>query len=741
MIHHLYHLRYYLLLLTLVCCVWLWPGIRSAVQVDNSLTVWFQQDDPALVRYQQFQERFGNDEVVIATVTAPESLLTPAHLHTLIRLTSALETLPDVDQVIGPGNMQIPVKGALGIDSEPLLTDTTSAATLTARLRYRPTLRQQLFNEDYTTARLLIVLKKIPDFDTRRGRILTGIQQTARRYIGSEQWHVGGIGIIYTGLNTLSQQDFGFFLGVGYLFMLALFRWIYKRPVLILYAVGIITCSTYLTLGLYGTLGYRLNLMTVLLPIIIVLPGVMDAIHVINERNQLATPRQTAKESALAALTHVFRPCLFTVCTTATGFLTLLTSPMAILQTFGVFAALGIVLCFVFTYLLGVILLPLSPPAREHTVVTGQLLSRLLFFVSTHKNAFLSLSAVLILVFGAGISRLRIDTYTLGYFPANHPVVTDHVAMQKNWGPYIPLELLVEPKAGYTLQSTQLVNAARIFADSAARIPGVGQIFGFFSLYQSGFEGLYGQKGVRYLRSQSAVNEVHRRLRLQYPALARTFIHDSTQTGRITVSGAMMSARMLTGKMDTLMQLANRTIGPYATVNASGYQPMYAGIVQYVTSSQANSLLLSFVTIFVLVWLFIRDFRLAALTVIPNLFPVLVMMGLMGWTGITLDTATASIGAIVLSFCVDDSIHFIYTYKTCRQQNNCPERARMTTITHIGPAIVQTAAVLFAGFALMMFGSLKTVQYWGILTTVAIIGALYGELIIFPLILERFDRR
>ena len=738
MIHHLYRLRYPLLILTLVSCAWLWPGIRSAVEVDNSLTVWFRQDDPALIRYRQFQERFGNDEVVIAMVSAPESLLTPAHLQTLIRLTSALDALPDVEQVIGPGNMQIPVKGLQG--TEPLLTGTTSPAALTATLFQRPTLRQQLFNAEYTTARLLIVLKKIPDFDRQRSRILDSIRQTASRNISGEQLHLGGIGIIYTGLNKLSQQDFGFFLGVGYLLMLVLFRWIYKRPVLILYAAGIILLSTYLTLGLYGTLGYRLNLMTVLLPIIIVLPGIMDAIHVINERNQLATTRQTARESALAALSHVFRPCLFTMCTTATGFLTLLTSPMAILQTFGAFAALGIALCFVFTYLLGVIILPLSPPAREHTVVTGRLLSRFLLFVGIRKKAFRILSVILIILSGAGISRLHIDTYTLGYFPETDTVVTDHLAMQKNWGPYIPLELLVEPKAGYTLWDKRLISAARTFAVSAELIPGVGQVFGFFSLYQSGFEGLYGEKGVRYLRSQSAINASHRQLTSRYPALAQTFIHEATQTGRITVSGAMMSARTLTGKTDTLMQLARRTMGTYATVNEAGYQPMYAGIVQYVTSSQVNSLLLSFVTIFALVWLFIRDFRLAALTVIPNLFPVLIMMGLMGWAGINLDTATASIGAIVLSFCVDDSIHFIYTYQSFRQ-GNAPERARMETITHIGPAIVQTALVLFAGFALMMFGSLKTVQYWGILTAVAITGALYGELVIFPLILERFDRR
>jgi predicted RND superfamily exporter protein len=203
----------------------------------------------------------------------------------------------------------------------------------------------------------------------------------------------------------------------------------------------------------------------------------------------------------------------------------------------------------------------------------------------------------------------------------------------------------------------------------------------------------------------------------------------------------MLPARQLTAKMDTVMQISEVTLGRVAKVQPSGYQPLYANIVGYVTESQVSSLLLSFGCIFGLVWLFIRNLRLAALAVIPNLFPVLVMMGRMGWLGIALDTATASIAAVVLSFCVDDTIHFIYHYAQNRKAGQSPAEARLSTITHAGPAILLTSVVLFFGYVFMLFGSLKTVQYWGLLTAIAIAAALYGELIVFPLVLERFDRK
>ena len=735
-----YKIRYYLLLLTFVAGVYLWPGAQSALVVDNSLTTWFLEDDPALTAYHNFQERFGNDEVVIVMVKDGRTLLTPAYFRAFIDLTNALETIPEVERVIGPGNTSIPTRELFEITLAPLLTVDTNPGDVRNVLAGQPTLREQLFSRDYKTARFLIVLRALPDFDRRRGKILDRIRATAGRQLPNKSVFFGGVGIIYAGLNALSQRDFGFFLGVGYLIMFGLFWLIYRKPLLLIYTIGLVVLSTYFTLGLYGAFGFRLNLMTVLLPIIIVLLGIMDAIHVINERNQLRETGMSAKDSALEALQKVFYPCLFTTFTTAAGFLALETSPMAILKNFGLFAAIGILLCLFFTCLLGVLILPLTQTSREVTILTGRQLARFLGLVLAKKGLFGGLSLLLILFFAVGITRLRTDTYTLGYFPNDHPVVQDHQSLEAAWGPYMPLELLIEPKADQPLYSVEVVRAALTFADSVKTLPGIGRLFGFYSLYQGGLEAQYKDKSGRLLRSRSALKQAHQRLQKYYPELARNYIHEPSQTGRITISGAMLSAKELQAKMDTLMRISDATLGLVATVKPAGYQPMYANIVNYVTRSQVNSLLMSFGLVFLLVWVFIRNLKLAALTVVPNLFPVLVMMGVMGWLGIYLDTATASIGAIVLSFCVDDSVHFIYNYRQNRTAGQGPAEARSATITHVGPAIVLTGIILFSGYVLMIFGSLKTVQLWGLLTAVSIVGALYGELVIFPLVLERFDR-
>src|SRR5690606_4932207 len=145
----------------------------------------------------------------------------------------------------------------------------------------------------------------------------------------------------------------------------------------------------------------------------------------------------------------VFRPCLFTTLTTMAGFLALLSSPMAILRDFGIFAALGILLCLLLTYLLGAILLPHCHPASRVSGFTLIKLQELLVLVQQKKELFAVFSILLIGLSVLGLFRLKADTYTLGYFPADHRVVTDHEAMERSWGPYMPLELMVTPKAGF----------------------------------------------------------------------------------------------------------------------------------------------------------------------------------------------------------------------------------------------------------------------------------------------------
>lgn len=741
MINTLYWLRFLLLLATVILCWFLWPFVRSAIKADNSLAIWFLKDDPALKEYRQFHEKFGNDEVVILIVHDDKTLLTTKYFTSFISVTKALEAIPEVQLVIGAGNTTLVSKEIFGIFSKPLLTASSDIKDVRSSLEAMPALKEQLFNNNYTAARFLISFKENKNFDNRRSDILKRVKQTVHKYLPQDQIYFGGVGIVYEELNALSNADFSFFLGIGYLTMFVILLLIYRKVLILLYAISTIAVSTYITLGMYGLCGLQLNLMTVLIPPILIVLGIMDIMHILNECSRLSTQNSSRRDNALSALKNVLRPCLFTTFTTMAGFLSLLISPMAILRQFGLFAAIGIFLCLLFTYVAGVIFLPLSSPSQSITFSARKIVNSILEAVLHNQKRYALLSAFIIIISIAGLFLLKSDTYTFGYFPKDNQVVKDHKKIEQLWGPYMPLELTVTPAKGKNLYDTAIIKSAATFDDSVKKIIGAGRIFGFHSFYQAALTAQYGEKSSRMYRSRSALSNIHNQLPVYYPKLYTGFVHEVSQTGRITLMGNMLSAKELSRKMDTLLRISKQIFGVSAKVSPSGYLPMYGNIVGYVTSSQVNSLLASGIIIFVLVFLFIRHLKLALLATIANVIPVIIMLGIMGWASIYLDTASACIAAIVLSICIDDTIHFIYHYKKLRNEGLAQDEAQRRTMDHIGSSILLASLVLIAGYALMIFGSLKTVQLFGLLTVIALIASLYAELIIFPLVLEKFDRK
>lgn len=728
--------RYLILLLLLVFCYFLWPGVEKASKVDNSLNIWFLEDDPALVEYQKYTERFGNDESIVLLIKDPAGVLTSEYFRSFTNLTDSLEAIPEVEGVLGPGNIQVPTNNLLGPGGRSLIRKDSEVKDVLQDLEEHTYIRDEFFTEDMKAARFVIVFKPLPDFDVHRDRLIQEVRKTVAAEFPGGNVFLGGVGVIFSGLNSLSQEDFTFFLGIGYLLMFILILLLFRSFYVLAYTFLTIAFSTYICIGIYGMMGHQLNLMTTLIPTVLILLGILDIIHILNEHRSTENSRETP--DVIRSLRKVFRPCLYTSLTTMAGFLSLLSSPMAILKNFGIFTALGIFLCLVFSFFLGFIFLPLIS-RKEQLVFPKSWLTSLHDHILKKKITYSVLGGILILASALGIFKLNNDTYTLGYFPQNHEVVQDHLEIEETWGPYMPFELMITPSNGYTLHSPEVVQAGLHFSDSILTIPGIGSSFGFPQLYYAGLKNRYKENAAQMLPRKSGLSQVDKFLQTGYPQLSGYYIDRNTGTGKITVFGEMSSAVELTAKKDALLYAGKEVFGEVAELTPAGYLPMYSQIVHYAAQSQVYSLLLAFVLVFLLVWLFLKSFKLALLSIFPNLFPVLLILAVMGWFKIDLDIATASISAIVLSFCIDDTLHFMYHYKKHRDLGESPTQSRLLTLSRVGTAIILTSLILLAGFLLMLFASLKTVYLFGLLTSIAIVGAFFSHLILLPLLLERFD--
>jgi predicted RND superfamily exporter protein len=735
MLKKLYPSRYFILVFILILAALNVSNIQKAIVVDNSLEVWFLQDDPSVVDYNQFKQKFGNDEIIMLMLKDKQSMLNKEQSSKLQKLSKALRSIQEVKAVFSAADQEIIEIGLFGPQKKKLV-ETYKEEGIRTYFNNNTSLKDQYYSKDELSTRLIIVLKNIPNFDAERGRIIKTIKQEADNIMGEHSTFWGGIGIIYEGLNALSAQDFGRFLGLGYLAMFIIILLLYRSIWVVLHALLTVSLSTYFCLALYGAMGYQLNIMTSLLPTIFVLLGVMDTLHIYNERNNLIRAGNTKTESAFSAMAKEIRPCLFTSLTTMAGFLALLSSPMSILKSFGFFAAFGIALCFVFTYLLGLFFLP---KANAHSPSELRIVSALLKIENLVIRKKEVVIGMYVLLFGLciiGINRIETDTETMSYFPREHEVIRDHYSIENSFGAYMPLELSIESKNG-ELFSSSTIQKCNEFSDYLITNKIAEKANGYYTFLQETNRFLPSN-----LKDDTTLNYSKSAYYFKWinPTLYQYYVHDSSHTARITLFGKIPSASELTKKSEAALSIADSIFGKNYIIKAGGYQPMYSKIANYTVQSQVYSIIIAFVAIFILIWLFIRDFKLALVAIITNSFPIACIFGTMGLLNYQLDLATASIAAICLSFCVDDTIHYIFHYKRIRSTEGLHD-IRNKTLKHVGAAIVMTSIVLFAGYILLLFGSLKTVYYFGLLTSIAIATALLAQLTLQSVLLYYMDKK
>ncbi|MGL1885150.1 MAG: MMPL family transporter, partial [Reichenbachiella sp.] len=658
MINLLYSYRKFSLIFVLVLAAALTPWVQKGVRLDNSLKIWFLEDDPALEDYYQFQEAFGNDELVILMIKDSMLWQDESQLLALKKLSRDLEALPDVASVFGAGNARILNHHLLFATPHPLIATPYDKEQYERDLEKMPFLKQQLYSSNQQLTRLIIQLNNSVDFDDRRVAILGELRTTVKNHFEEKRQYWGGIGIIYEGLNALSQQDFGKFLMGGYILMFLLIGLLFRNFKIVGFAMSTIFLAIWYTLGIYGALDLKLNLMTIMMPLIIVLLGVLDVVHITYTWTGL---KETKDRVARLQKTwdKTWKPCLFTSLTTMVGFAALLSTPMPILRWFGLFSAIGIALSLFFSWLLAPLFLPNNASLQQ----VEFLLNRTDWEGRFSKNkGWLMLSLLLILVSMGGLFLIKTNTYTYGYFPNNHEVVKDHEYMNIHWGNYLPLEIMVNYSPDTKLNDPKFIHLLAQLDSALLSVDGIDNVLGYHDFILSSLSSnTDGSNSVMLNRDE--VKASYRAIKQYYPQLYNNYISKKDRVIRLTIFGAMVNSEELRTHIEVVTKMSNDLLNPIAYGTIAGYQPMYANIVDYVAQSQVISLLIALVGIFLLLWIFLTDWQLSAVALISNLFPLLVMFGFMGWMGIALDSATASVAAIALSFCIDDSMHFAYQYK------------------------------------------------------------------------------
>ncbi len=689
-----------------------WQAAR--IGVDNSLEIWFVENEPALVNYRRFQNVFGNDEAVVIAFHEPDGILTTRGLSLLERATSALRTVEgvaSVDSILDNPGMSV------------------SDETARARIVSDPLLVDRLVSRDGASALLVVRMVAFEDMDRERDIILKRIDEALAPL--RTPYYKAGFGVLYAALNKLAMIDgFGLFCTASAL-IFALLILLYRRFFPALVTLVISAAAAAWTMGIYGASGRSLNMVTSVMPTLVLVVTTAGCVHVLLHVASMRAPAER-KARVIDGIGFMLRPCLVNTLTTAAGLLSLGLSPLPVVRDLGVFAATGLLGALALTLIGCVFALAwktAEPAPIEVSPLRRVAVSLADFSVRNSKCVLASGTVVLVFLITAA-TRVEVDTYTIDFLFRDHPVRRDSDFIESRIAPYTPLEFEVRARDG--VLSLERLQAVDRWQRAAERIPGIAWSRSFVDVIKRFRQLAAGGEPAAFAlpESQSELDALILKARASLTSFDSSTLLDDQYGLRVTFGVPMQSARGLERAVRSVEAAAQ--LPADLELTPSGYLPLYVRMTSYIVQSQLWSFALAFLTVFTAIGILFRSARVAVLAIPANLIPVVFILGIMGLAGIRLDVATVTIAAVVLGLVVDDTVHFLHRLCHESQRSGSHAQAVRATAHTAGHAILTTTVVLALGFSVFGLAEIKSIIWFGLLIATGLMAGAIADLILMP---------
>lgn len=731
------------------------PGI-DLTHIDNELTTWISRGDPAYRQYENFRAEFGGTRSLIIAV-ASERLLTPEGLQALDRVSRAVAAVDLVERVhsLTTVNVVRPVRSGAAGHEETLeiarLADRVETPEDAERVRREalddPLLRGDLISADGRVAGIIVTFDE-ERIDAVRGAVLEQIRGVVDRELpeGFEA-HYNGSLEISEAYNRVTIANTRNLTPPILAITIAVLYWMFRsasRTLLIVMGVG---ASVSWTLGLYGLTGYSYNILTSMLTPLVVVLAIADDVHIV-QHFDLALGRTGSSEEAFkSAVEHLFVPLLGASATTALGMLSLASSDVVAVRSFGIGAAIGVMVDFALSLVFMPTLLTFvrprtAPPPQERWLMAPlQQVGRAAF---TRAPIVLASAGVIAVAAAVGIARLRVDTNHVNFFPRSHPLVRSAEVLDRDLAGIYTFNVLLDGPPGSFTQPDVLARVDRL-AHELRQLPHVRKVTSIADYVkrvnqqlEGGDPGMYRLPGTREAIAQElfvfGLSDEGRE------DLSRVVASDYSRT-HMTVKLASMSSDLVFDQIREAEQLAARAFAGSAVETAvTGSGRIFATLDHYLVTSQLSSFATAFVTVFAVILAVFRSLPFGLLGIAANTFPVVAVLGLMGWAGISLNVATVMVASVALGIVDDDTVHFIGRYRREIAAGRSPLASVEAASMHEARAALTTTIVNALSFTVLMASEYRPTAWFGSLLAITMVAAFVTEILLVPAMIGAFPR-
>ena len=736
----------------------------SKVELSYEFSKAIPTDNPKYQAYQDFRKKFGEDGNLFVIGIETNQFFNEPFYNDYTTLVETIRKVPAVEDILS-----IPASTNLVKDtvSEKLLAirifpegRLSQSAIDSGKLVFLnlPFYRGLLYNPASNAYLMGIRINK--DVLNSKGRtsVVNRIVKAGNDFGTRHQieMHYSGLPLIRTSMATRIAAEMRWFLAGSILLSAIILLLFFRSFSATLLSLAVVIIGVVWSLGTMNLLGYSITLLNALIPPLVVVIGIPNCIYFLNKYHTSYNDTGEKRSALIEMIRKMGIVTLFCNIAAAIGFAVFALTKSAILKEFGVVAGINIMALFFISIVLIPSVLSLLPaPKARHTKYLDNrwlmaILDRLEIWSLHHQKFIYGFTALVLAISVMGIFRLKSEGFIVDDLPKTDKLYVDLKFFEKNFKGVMPLEIIVDTKRKNGLRINPLQIFSKIDSLSSfiqaqpdmakplsivegmkfarqAYYDGDSTSYGLPNSFDIGFLAQYlGTRG-----EDSSGKEGN------FSRIIRSFMDSSRQQARISINMADVGSKRLEEIISTVQEKSSELFDSAKYhVEYTGSSVTFLEGSTFIINGLKESILWAFLLIALCMLYLFRSFKILICSLIPNIIPLIITAGVMGWAGVRIKPSTVLVFSIALGIAIDITIRFLVNYKQeLEATTKLPQQVVIDTIHKTGISIIYTSLVLIAGFVIFCFSGFGGTQALGWLTSLTLVLATMTNLIFLPTLL------
>ena len=734
-----------------------WKYIRFTFTEANMLP----DDHPVNMQYKNFLSKFGEEGNLILLALDDPNIYTPDVLNKWIALSKELKQFKQIDAVISIDNLPILVKDTATqrFITHKFITKEVKTQAEADSLRQvlserLPFYENLIYNKATNTLQTAVYMnKKIVNTKARKDFILNDFIPIIEKFEQQTGLKVHTSGMPY--IRTLSAQnimdEIGLFIIAALISTSLIFFFFFRSFRAMLISLGVVSIAVMWVFGFLGLFDYEITILTGLIPPLVIVIGIPNCVFLINKYQQEISKHGNQAKSLVRVIGNVGNVTLLTNLTTAIGFATFIFTESTLLKQFGIIASINVLSIFFISLLFIPIVYSYLPIPKEkhlrhlHRNWIGGLIKFIENTVKHHRIAVFVVAIGLLVASIIGIYKIKVSGSLIEDMPKSAAFFDDISFFEKNYGGIMPLEITIDTKQKNGV--TKLANLKRIdeLCSHIEEIPEISKPLSIVNLVKYVKQAYYNGNPKYYSlptsQEQTFILSYIKNSKGKANMLS-AYVDSLGQTARITTFMKDIGTEKMQQIEEDIYNKAQKLFpSDKYEVKITGKAYLFTKGTNYLASNLIWSLALAILLIATIMAYMFRSFKMIVVSLIPNLLPLLITAGLMGYFGIPLKPSTILVFSIAFGISVDDTIHFLAKYRLELVARNWKiSKSVYGALRETGISMFYTSVVLLSGFSVFLLSSFGGTKALGGLISTTLLFAMMTNLILLPSLLLALER-